>query len=200
MRFATLPNGAPDGRLHLVSRDNERAVPAEAARTLQQAIERWSDVEAALEEQYASLNAGGTSGEIAFDPGVAMAPLPRAWQWLDGSAYDSHGALMAKVFGIDAKAGSDRPLMYQGVSDRFLGPCEDVLLPSAEDADRFRGRVRHHHRRGAHGRDGVRSRAPYPPRRADQRLEPAPHRADRDEDRLRLAALPSRIARWHRSP
>jgi fumarylacetoacetate (FAA) hydrolase len=139
MRFATLPNGSPDGRLHLVSRDNARAAPSRTVPTLQQALERWSEVEAALEEEYATLNAGTVSGEIAFDPAFAMAPLPRAWQWLDGSAYDSHGALMAKVFGVDAKGDSDRPLMYQGVSDRFLGPCEDVRLPSAEDGIDFEG-------------------------------------------------------------
>jgi fumarylacetoacetate (FAA) hydrolase len=139
MRFATLPNGGPDGRLHLVSRDNARAAPLRTVPTLQEALERWSEVEAALEEEYASLNAGTVSGEVTFDPAAAMAPLPRAWQWLDGSAYDSHGALMAKVFGVDAKAGSDRPLMYQGVSDRFLGPTEDVRLPSADDGIDFEG-------------------------------------------------------------
>lgn len=139
MRFATLPNGSLDGRLHLVSRDNARAVPAQAAGTLQQALDRWVDIVDALEEEYAALNDLSVPGEIAFDPSGALAPLPRAWQWLDGSAYDSHGALMAKVFGIDAKAGSDRPLMYQGVSDRFLGPTEDVRLPSAEDGIDFEG-------------------------------------------------------------
>jgi len=139
MRFATLPNGSPDGRLHLVSRDTARAVPAQAAGTLQQALDRWVDVVDALEEEYAALNASTVPGELAFDPSSALAPLPRAWQWLDGSAYDSHGALMARVFGIDAKAGSDRPLMYQGVSDRFLAPTEDVRLPSAEDGIDFEG-------------------------------------------------------------
>jgi fumarylacetoacetate (FAA) hydrolase len=139
MRFATLANGAPDGRLHLVSHDNSRAVPARAAETLQGALDRWSEVAPALEAEYAALLKGPVPGEIAFEPGKAMAPLPRAWQWLDGSAYDSHGALMAKVFGVDAKGGSDRPLMYQGISDRFLGPSEDVPFPSAEDGIDFEG-------------------------------------------------------------
>jgi fumarylacetoacetate (FAA) hydrolase len=139
MRFATLPNGGPDGRLHLVSRDNRRAAPAQAAMTLQEALDRWGEIGTALEEEYAALNAGGVLGEMAFDPAAALAPLPRAWQWLDGSAYDSHGELMAKVFGIDAKGGSDRPLMYQGVSDRFLAPTEDVRLPSVEDGIDFEG-------------------------------------------------------------
>jgi fumarylacetoacetate (FAA) hydrolase len=139
MRFATLPDGTPDGRLHLVSRDNARAVPAMAAHTLQAALDRWEAVAPALEAEYAMLLAGSVAGEIAFDPAAALAPLPRAWQWLDGSAYDSHGQLMAKVFGVDAKGGSDRPLMYQGISDRFLGPTEDVVLPSVDDGIDFEG-------------------------------------------------------------
>lgn len=139
MRFATLRNGAPDGRLHIVSRDNSRAVPAAAATTLQEALDRWESVAPALEAEYADLNGGDVAGVRAFDPALAMAPLPRAWQWLDGSAYDSHGALMAKVFGIDAKGGGDRPLMYQGISDRFLGPTEDVPLPSQDDGIDFEG-------------------------------------------------------------
>lgn len=139
MRFATLPNGTPDGRLHLVSRDNSRAAPAKAVDTLQKALERWEDLESALEAEYAALNQGSADGASAFDPAAALAPLPRAWQWLDGSAYDSHGELMAKVFGIDAKGGSDRPLMYQGVSDRFLAPTEDIVLPSEEDGIDFEG-------------------------------------------------------------
>jgi fumarylacetoacetate (FAA) hydrolase len=139
MRFATLANGTPDGRLHLVSRDNRRAVPARAAQTLQGALDRWGELAPALEAEYAALLKGPVTGEIAFDPAAALAPLPRAWQWLDGSAYDSHGGLMAKVFGVDAKGGSKRPLMYQGVSDRFLAPCEDVVLPSADDGIDFEG-------------------------------------------------------------
>lgn len=139
MRFATLPSGTPDGRLHLISRDNRRSVPAAAAATLQEVLERWDELAPRLEEEYEALNAGSVAAETAFDPSCAMAPLPRAWQWLDGSAYDSHGALMAKVFGIDAKGGSDRPLMYQGISDRFLGPTEDVFLPSVDDGIDFEG-------------------------------------------------------------
>lgn len=139
MRFATLPGETPDGRLHLVSRDNARAVPARAAATLQALLDRWEALAPALEDEYAALDAGPVEGEAAFDPAAVLAPLPRAWQWLDGSAYDSHGQLMARVFGVDAKGGSDRPLMYQGISDRFLGPTEDVVLPSEEDGIDFEG-------------------------------------------------------------
>ena len=84
MKFATLPNGKPDGRLHLVSRDLVYCAPAEAAETLQSALENWSAVEPKLRAQYEALNAGGG---VVFDGTRALAPLPRAWQWLDGSAF-----------------------------------------------------------------------------------------------------------------
>ncbi|HWK13882.1 MAG TPA: fumarylacetoacetate hydrolase family protein [Rhizobiaceae bacterium] len=139
MRFVTLPNGSKDGRLHLVSRDSKLAVPAAAAQTLQSALDEWHRLAPQLETEYAALNEGAATSAITFDASKTLAPMPRAWQWLDGSAYDSHGALLAKVFGVDAKGGSDRPLMYQGVSDRFLSPTEDVFLPSEEDGIDFEG-------------------------------------------------------------
>ncbi|MCW1935069.1 fumarylacetoacetate hydrolase family protein [Pararhodobacter zhoushanensis] len=136
MKFATLANGTPDGRLHLVSRDLTRAIPAEAAATLQALIEDWDNLAPSLQAQYDALNTGGG---VAFDPASALAPLPRAWQWLDGSAYASHGELMAKVFGIDNHADKTRPLMYQGLSDQFLAPTADVALPTEDDGIDFEG-------------------------------------------------------------
>jgi len=139
MRFATLPNGSKDGRLHLVSRDNKLSAPAAAAQTLQSALDDWQQLAPRLETEYAALNEGAAKNTVSFDASKTLAPMPRAWQWLDGSAYDSHGALLAKVFGADAKGGSNRPLMYQGVSDHFLSPTEDVHLPSEEDGIDFEG-------------------------------------------------------------
>jgi len=135
MRFATLPNGTPDGRLHIVSRDNTRCTQAMAVDTLQALLEDWDGLAPVLETEYAALNAGGGK---AFDPTKARAPLPRAWQWLDGSAYESHGDLMQKVFKLDPTP-KGRPLMYQGMSDRFYGPAEDVPLPSEGDGIDFEG-------------------------------------------------------------
>ncbi|UYG00521.1 MULTISPECIES: fumarylacetoacetate hydrolase family protein [unclassified Halomonas] len=135
MRFATLPDGSPDGRLHLVSRDNARCIPAEGVQTLLSLMENWDAHSPALEAQYAALNEGGGA---PFDPTAARAPLPRAWQWLDGSAYDSHGDLMQKVFGLDPNP-KGRPLMYQGMSDRFYGGTDDIPLPSEEDGIDFEG-------------------------------------------------------------
>jgi len=135
MRFATLPNGTPDGRLHIVSKDNKRCAPAVAVETLQSLMENWDSYAPALEGEYASLNdAGGQN----FDPTATLAPLPRAWQWLDGSAFDSHGDLMQKVFNLEPSP-KGRPLMYQGMSDKFYGPADDVLLPSEDDGIDFEG-------------------------------------------------------------
>jgi fumarylacetoacetate (FAA) hydrolase len=136
MKLATLDNGTPDGRLHVVSRDHARCAPAAAAPTLQAALELWSKIEAALQAEYDALNAGGGD---AFAPSRALAPLPRAWQWLDGSAYDSHGKLMQKVFDLPPIDTQGRPLIYQGVSDRFYAPTADVRLPSEEDGIDFEG-------------------------------------------------------------
>ncbi|MCA0871512.1 fumarylacetoacetate hydrolase family protein [Seohaeicola saemankumensis] len=135
MRFATLPDGTADGRLHLVSRDHTRCTPARGVTTLQALMERWDHHAPELQHQYEALNAGGGA---PFDPSDALAPMPRAWQWLDGSAYESHGALMQKVFGLEPN-DTTRPLMYQGMSDRFLPATADVPLPSEEDGIDFEG-------------------------------------------------------------
>ena len=136
MKLATLANGTPDGRLHVVSRDHARCAPAQAAPTLQAALDDWEALEPALLAEYAALNAGGGQ---PFDPSRALAPLPRAWQWLDGSAYDSHGALMQKVFNLPPIDTGGRPLMYQGISNQFIAPTADVPLPSVEDGIDFEG-------------------------------------------------------------
>ena len=136
MKLATLKDGTPDGRLHLVSRDLARCIPAHAARTLQQALENWVALESALIAEYDALNLGGGT---AFDPAKAMAPLPRAWQWLDGSAFDSHGELMQKVFNMAPVDNGGRPLMYQGLSDRFIAPMDEVHFPSEDDGIDFEG-------------------------------------------------------------
>lgn len=135
MRFATLPNGTKDGRLHLVSRDNRRCTPTASVSTLLALIEAWDDHAPALELEYAALNNGGG---VTFNATQALAPMPRSWQWLDGSAYDSHGDLMQKVFNLDPSP-KGRPLMYQGMSHQFYGACADIPLPSEDDGIDFEG-------------------------------------------------------------
>ncbi|MEZ5742841.1 MAG: fumarylacetoacetate hydrolase family protein [Sphingomonadaceae bacterium] len=118
MRLATLDNGTPDGQLVVVSPDGTACAPA-PMQTLQQALEDWDNAEPALR----AIDAFPDSLDMA----KVIAPLPRAWQWLDGSVYASHGALMDKVIGVD-KPPVSWPLMYQGVSNKFYGPTEDVRM------------------------------------------------------------------------
>lgn len=129
MRLATLRDGSPDGRLVVVARDHARVARPSIA-TLQTALERWSEVEAELAGLSEALERGETGERV--EPAQLTAPLPRAWQWLDGSAYPSHGALMQTAFNLPP-IETDRPLMYQGMSDRFLGPTDDVRLPTEAD-------------------------------------------------------------------
>lgn len=136
MRLATLANGVPDGRLVVISRDARRCVSAAGiADTLQQAIEQWQQVEPALRSLAHRLEQG--EGD-ALDHSRLLAPLPRAWQWLDGSAFPQHGELMQKAFDLPP-IETDRPLMYQGLSDSFLPGHADVILPSEADGIDFEG-------------------------------------------------------------
>jgi fumarylacetoacetate (FAA) hydrolase len=140
MKLATLANKSPDGRLVVVSRDGRQCVTAGAiARNLQSALERWSDVEPALRELQAQLDGGRASGAEAFDASRALAPLPRAWQWLDGSAFQAHGDLLSTVFGLEKVSYDERPLMYQGLSDRFLAATADVPMRFEADGIDFEG-------------------------------------------------------------
>lgn len=132
MKLATLKNGSRDGQLVVVSRDLRYAVDAShVAATLQTAIENWSSVEAELLQIYQNLQKQVSDGAFEFDPALVMAPLPRAYQWIDGSAFTSHGKLMEKAFNIEPIEGADQtPLMYQGAGDDFLAAHDDVPLPS----------------------------------------------------------------------
>lgn len=116
MRLATLRDGTKDGRLVVVSPDGAAYATAPVG-TLQEAMERWIEVAAQL--------AAIAEFPEALDPAQLAAPLPRAWQWLDGSAFQSHGDLMDAVLQIN-KPKTDMPLMYQGTSDKFYGPHDDV--------------------------------------------------------------------------
>lgn len=136
MRLATLADGSPDGRLIVISSDAQRCLPATGiANTLQEAIEGWRLVEPALREFSGRLDSG--FGD-ALDPSRLLAPLPRAWQWLDGSAFPQHAELMQKAFGLPPIENT-QPLMYQGLSDRFLPGHADVPLPSEADGIDFEG-------------------------------------------------------------
>ncbi|VEF11139.1 fumarylacetoacetate hydrolase family protein [Pseudomonas fluorescens] len=141
MKLATLKNGSRDGQLVVVSRDMTRAMDASTvAPTLQHAIENWATAEPRLQNLARQLEEGDSRQTLAFDPAQAMAPLPRAYQWCDGSAFLSHGALMQKAFNLEPIEGADRtPLMYQGAGDDFIGPRDDIELPSESQGIDFEG-------------------------------------------------------------
>ena len=134
MKLATLKQGGRDGTLVVVNRDLTRAqaVPA-IAPTLQHALDHWDITEPQLREVYAALNNGHARHAIPFDPAGCHSPLPRAYQWADGSAYVNHVELVRKARNADMPASFwTDPLMYQGGSDSFIGPC-DAIVAASED-------------------------------------------------------------------
>ena len=134
MKLATLKDGSRDGQLLVVSRDLSTAHHATGiASTLQQLLDDWNFISPQLEDLYATLNGGKARHAFAFDARQCMAPLPRAYQWADGSAYLNHVELVRKARGAEVPASFyEDPLMYQGGSDDFLGPCDDALFASTD--------------------------------------------------------------------
>ena len=132
MKLATYKDGSRDGQLVVVSRDLSQAHYATGiAGRLQQVLDDWSYMAPQLQDLYRLLNSGKAPHAFAFDPHQCMAPLPRAYQWADGSAYINHVELVRQARGAEVPANFyTDPLMYQGGSDDFLGPCDDVLVPS----------------------------------------------------------------------
>ena len=128
MKLASLKDGR-DGRLVVVSRDLTRCADASAvATTLQAAIDDWDAALPRLTE-IADLLEAGRIAHMPFDPDKCSSPLPRTYQWLDGSAYVNHVALVRQARGAEVPASfwSD-PLMYQGISDIVLAPREPIAL------------------------------------------------------------------------
>jgi fumarylacetoacetate (FAA) hydrolase len=126
MKLASLRQGR-DGRLLVVSRDLAWAVAADAAPTLQAALDDWERCAPRLEGVYKRLCQGDHASAIELDPHELAAPLPRAYQWADGSAYVRHVELTRRARGAELPASFwTDPLMYQGGSDALLGPCEPI--------------------------------------------------------------------------
>ena len=132
MKLATYMDGSRDGQLVVVARDLGAAHYATGiASRLQQVLDDWNFLAPQLQDLYEQLNAGRARHAFAFDARQCMAPLPRAYQWADGSAYLNHVELVRRARGAEVPASFyTDPLMYQGGSDDFLGPCDDVVVPS----------------------------------------------------------------------
>ena len=130
MKLASLKAGGRDGTLIVVSKDLGKAVKVpEIATTMQLALDDWEGVEGRLRSVYESLNAGDVAGAFDLDHADLAAPLPRAYQWCDGSAYLSHAELVRKARGAEMPESlySD-PLIYQGGSDLMIGARDDIVL------------------------------------------------------------------------
>ncbi len=134
MKFATLKQGGRDGTLVVVSRDLTRCVAVPAiARTLQAALDDWERCAPALQAISDALNASTQEGSQPFDASACHSPLPRAYQWADGSAYLNHVELVRKARHAEVPASFyTDPLMYQGGSDSFVGP-RDAIDALSED-------------------------------------------------------------------
>ncbi|MGE0330823.1 MAG: fumarylacetoacetate hydrolase family protein [Ramlibacter sp.] len=134
MKLATYKDGSRDGQLVVVSRDLSTAHYATGiAQTLQQVLDDWGFLSPQLQDLYVTLNQGKARHAFPFDAAMCMAPLPRAYQWADGSAYINHVELVraARNSEVPESFYTD-PLMYQGGSDDFIGPTDDVVVPSED--------------------------------------------------------------------
>lgn len=129
MKLASLKHGR-DGKLVVVSRDLSKATAVpEIATTLQQALDSWTETEPALKNVYEQLNQDQIPSQ-PFDPADCESPLPRAYHWADGSAYVNHVELVRKARNaVLPESFWTDPLMYQGGSDTFIGPREDIEIP-----------------------------------------------------------------------
>lgn len=143
MKLATLKDGTRDGALVVVSRDLNSYVPVPAiAPTLQAALDEWERLAPRLEVVYQQVNNNELGNAARLDTRKLEAPIPRAYQWADGSAYVNHvelvrrarGAAMPESFWTD-------PLMYQGGSDGFIGPNDDIVVESEDYGIDFEGEV-----------------------------------------------------------
>ena len=143
MKLATLKDGTRDGQLIVVSRDLRSAAIADSiAPTLQRVLDDWRFYAPQLADLYEALNYGRARNAFSFDARNCMAPLPRAYQWADGSSYVNHVELVRRARGAEmpAEFWTD-PLMYQGGSDDFIGPCDDIVCASEASGIDFEAEV-----------------------------------------------------------
>lgn len=133
MKLATIKNKSRDGRLAVVSSDNKKMVLAgDKAPTLQFALDHWSECEPYLKKLSQDLSSGAISGD-RVDTSQLAAPLPRAYEWVDGSAYINHIVLVRKARGAEPPATlKTDPLVYQGGSGVLLGPTDPIMIKNTE--------------------------------------------------------------------
>lgn len=143
MKLGTLNTESRDGELVVVSRDNKRAVRAtQVAKNLREAVENWQSTKPKLEELFNALERGPVNGEFQVDPKKFHSPYPRAFQWADGSAFIHHVKLVRMARNAPLPETLETvPLMYQGGSDCFLTPYEDIPQVDFAHGTDFEGEV-----------------------------------------------------------
>jgi len=144
MKLATLKSEhSRDGELIVVSKDNQRAIHAKSiAPSLREAVENWSVCKPQLESLYAQLNSGDVQGSFAVDVQALHSPFPRCFQWADGSAFIHHVKLVRMARNAPLPETLETvPLMYQGGSDSFLAPREDIPQVDFNHGTDFEGEV-----------------------------------------------------------
>lgn len=143
MKLATLKNNTRDGQLVVVSRTLDKAVAVEEiAQTLQQVLDHWQELSPKLAQVYQALNAGEITETFKFSQAQCESPLPRAYQWADASAYVNHVELVRKARNADMPATFwTDPLMYQGGSDSFIGPRDNINVASTDFGIDFESEV-----------------------------------------------------------
>jgi fumarylacetoacetate (FAA) hydrolase len=143
MKLATLKDHSRDGQLVVVSRNLDKAVTAgDISPTMQFALDHWDAVSDSLNHLYNALNNDQVSSSFKFSPKHAMAPLPRAYQWLDASAYVNHVQLVRKSRGVEMPENFwTDPLMYQGASDDMLGACDPIYVETLDYGIDFEAEV-----------------------------------------------------------
>ncbi|MGI2022056.1 fumarylacetoacetate hydrolase family protein [Shewanella glacialipiscicola] len=134
MKLASYNNGRRDGQLMLVNRDLTKTVAVPAiAHTMQQLLDGWDLLKPQLQELYDALNEGMFDNAQAFDEAKCLSPLPRAYQWADGSAYVNHVELVRKARGAEMpETFWTDPLVYQGGSDSFIAPKADIKMANED--------------------------------------------------------------------
>ena len=144
MKLGTLKNpNRRDGDLVVVSRDNQKAVRAgHVAPSLREAIENWAECQPKLEEIYRQLNSSNVADAFDVEPDMFHSAMPRSFGWLDGSAFIQHVKLVRQARNAPLPEGLETdPLMYQGGSDAFLAPTEDIPMSDFAHGVDFEGEV-----------------------------------------------------------
>ncbi|PHR20165.1 MAG: 2-keto-4-pentenoate hydratase [Fluviicola sp.] len=133
MKLASINNGTRDGQLVVVNNDLNKAVKVENINTLQQALDTWTESSLELQKIADRLENGSIDGIFDFTESNVMAPIPRAYHWVDGSAYVTHVELVRKARGAELPASFwEDPLVYMGASDALIGANDDIEVESEE--------------------------------------------------------------------